>query len=165
MGDEVGDCDIVIHLWGPFACLELFIVVHVPACTHWLLAHANVKDSHMVIYDSIKLNHDKYQWHRHSLVRIVQLSHFVWYLIVTIAALTYESTSFVKPLQLMHIPCILYVMSQSTGKIPRFKIMVNNDVHRQGPKNECGVFFLKSIEKTSLDPPQTKMVKQKVELQ
>lgn len=35
-------------------------VVHIPKCFHWLLAYANIKDSYVVIYNPVKLKHDKY---------------------------------------------------------------------------------------------------------
>lgn len=40
-----------------FSLFQLFVIIHVSAYQHGLLAHANLKDGLVIVYDSIKLCH------------------------------------------------------------------------------------------------------------
>lgn len=57
-----------VSLWIT-SFLQIFAIVHILDCSHWLLSHVNTKASHVVVYDSIQLKNDKYQWYLNALVR------------------------------------------------------------------------------------------------
>lgn len=51
-----------------------------------------------------------------------------------------------KPFQSMHLSHILYAMSQSEEKIPKFKTEDNKEVRSQRLTKDCGVLVLKLVE-------------------
>lgn len=142
--------------------LQLFIIVHIKDCSHWILIHVNSKESYIVIYVSVKLKHDKQQSNHDTLISTNfkpiyrPLSH----------CNTLASFNFItKPFQPAHFPRVLYSTSQNEGKNYNFKITDNKEVKIQGSSSDSAIFILKFIECIILVRPMFRLVQNNMKVQ
>lgn len=92
----------MIHpLLKPF--LQLFIVVNIKECSRWILGHVNTNESHIVIYNSMKLKYDKYQLYLLDPVRMNFKSiHVTFESLFSNAFTSFTSTAI--PFRSRHLP-------------------------------------------------------------
>lgn len=114
--------------------------------------------THVIICYSIKLKHHKYQRHRDALVMISQLSKFILYLSRLHYCIDLREYPHHEIISINAPPRVLYIMSQSIGKITRFRITDNKELQRQGSTSDCRVFVLYFIDHTIQENPISKVI-------